>query len=86
MWGSVGLNTQTLKNGLKKYGRSGIITYLGLSSMVTTGTHASAAAPMHCCCTHALLLLLLLLLPAAAANCAVAAANASWCCNLQAFT
>ncbi|KAF6254219.1 hypothetical protein COO60DRAFT_1542479 [Scenedesmus sp. NREL 46B-D3] len=37
MWGSVGLNTQTLKNGLKKYGRSGIVTYLGLSSLVTTG-------------------------------------------------
>eukprot|EP00878_Enallax_costatus_P008259 GHUV01008635.1.p1 GENE.GHUV01008635.1~~GHUV01008635.1.p1 ORF type:complete len:123 (+),score=8.34 GHUV01008635.1:191-559(+) len=37
MWGSLGLNTETLKKGLRKYGRTGIITYLGLSTMVTTG-------------------------------------------------
>jgi hypothetical protein len=37
MWGSLGLNSGRLKDGLKKYGRTGIVTYLGLSSMFTTG-------------------------------------------------
>lgn len=37
MWGSLGLNSSRLKDGLKKYGRTGIFTYLGLSTMVTTG-------------------------------------------------
>jgi hypothetical protein len=37
MWGSLGLNSGRLKEGLKKYGRTGIFTYLGLSTMVTTG-------------------------------------------------
>jgi hypothetical protein len=38
MWGSLGLNTQQLKAGLQKYGRTGVFTYLGLSTMLTTGT------------------------------------------------
>lgn len=37
MWGSLGLNSSRLRDGLKKYGRTGIFTYLGLSTMVTTG-------------------------------------------------
>ncbi|KAF8065818.1 tun [Scenedesmus sp. PABB004] len=41
MWGSIGLNSQRLRNGLKKYGRSGIVTYLGLSSCVTAGFYVA---------------------------------------------
>eukprot|EP00775_Hariotina_reticulata_P000929 gene929-1255_t len=41
MWGSIGLNTKSLQNALKKYGRSGIVTYLGLSTMVTTGFYVA---------------------------------------------
>lgn len=37
MWGSLGLNSSRLREGLKKYGRAGIVTYLGLSTMVTSG-------------------------------------------------
>lgn len=40
MWASLGLNTETLKKGLKKYGRTGLVTYLGLSTLVTTGVRA----------------------------------------------
>ncbi len=37
MYGSLGLNTQRLKDGLKKYGRTGVATYLAVSFMVTGG-------------------------------------------------
>eukprot|EP00879_Flechtneria_rotunda_P009321 GHRR01009758.1.p2 GENE.GHRR01009758.1~~GHRR01009758.1.p2 ORF type:complete len:124 (+),score=17.19 GHRR01009758.1:208-579(+) len=37
MLGSIGLDTHKLKNSLKKYGRTGLYTYIGLSTLVTTG-------------------------------------------------
>jgi hypothetical protein len=44
MWGSNGLNSDRLKQGLKKYGRTGVYTYLALSTMVTTGADAGVLA------------------------------------------
>jgi hypothetical protein len=38
MWASLGLGSSgRLQQGLRKYGRTGIVTYLGLSSCVTAG-------------------------------------------------
>lgn len=73
MWGSIGLNTKSLQNALKKYGRSGIVTYLGLSTMVTSGAQqGNTTNPpySHCCCSIVL---------------ATAAWHQSPCCMLQAF-
>jgi hypothetical protein len=59
MFGSFGLNSATLKATLKKYGRTGLVTYLGLSSMVTTGKlYASRRGSRHAS-AHVLLPMLL---------------------------
>lgn len=62
------INAQRFKEVMRKYGRTGIITYLGLSTLVTTGGSRSelvrftvpAVIPMHVTCVYALALCRLL--------------------------
>ena len=57
MWGSLGMNSGKMKELVKKYGRTGLVTYLSLSTMVTTGARGvvvfcAAAACAVCVCVY----------------------------------